>query len=453
MLATGAAVVLVALVGLWLTQPKPGAAYLYGQLIPRWQIFRAEELRRTDSPAARAMLAAAQGWPALAEQLRELDRAYPDDALAAVARVNGAARAAGVPYWLEVQTIRGRPVLLSHKVERIRHWRAGKRQIEVLYLRRQDPLNIEMGLIGQASSNGPLVFLDRIEDEWAEDLAHVLDPKSDAIVNQAGRKLMADQARAQIGEVLIDLARDLGQRRERFAAMQGRMKVVVPQPTGLVWSERWFARIETLTKFERGRGPLVFASDLREVRKANEALQRPAYTTTMAALVDVVAQGVEAHEARHALDAADPPLPAFLRAWGNQDFAAQINHELRAYLGELYDAPQGACFGVVSLARVAFAPKARLTPHFFAGRIIAYGLQGNILPAVEASQGADGLRAVLDSAISGINPVAFMRGECAAAANDRRARVAKLWQQLYGEVMPEVERDRDERLSLAAEPR
>jgi hypothetical protein len=444
-------VLLVAALGLvvgsiwWLSRGQPNAERLYGELIPAWQIHRSTELRQRDSKAAGAMLRAARPWPALATALQGLDSNYPDDVPAHAATINRAARSAGVPFWLDVQTVKSRGVVLSYRIDGIHTWRSADKTVEILRLRRVDHLNVELGILGQASSNGPLVFLDRIEDELVDELARLADPGAPSSVEGTGRTLLASMARLQVGEVLSALTHDLARRSQRFDAMQGRMKVVVPQPSGLVWSERWFDHIETLTKFGRGRGPLVFDSDLREVRDANRALGKPEYEAAMATLVELRAQGVEAHEARHALDTPSPPLPGFLRAWANPDFAEQINQELRAYLGELHDTPGTACDSVVALTRAAFAPKARLTPHFFAGRIILYGLAGKPLPEAQADAGSsDGLRAVLDGAVSGVAPVAIMRSECAAPRAELRERVATVWRRLYGEPMPTLTRDQDD---------
>ena len=442
---SGTVVVIAVATLLLATRPSRDPVQLYARLIPSWQIFRYQEPRGSDSPAARAMLRAARVWPPLAEELRRLDQSYPDDVPPAVARANLAARAASVPYWLEIQTVKGRPVLLSHRVERIRHWRSGDRQIEVLHLRRQDNLNIEMGLVGQASSNGPLVFRDRIEEAWVDDLARaVLEGQEveerDAAVNETGRTLIADLAREQVGAVLSELVKKTSERLVRFNIMLHRMQVAVPQPSGLLWSERWFEYMEAQTKFAGGHGPLVFDSDLREVRRADQALRKPEYVQAMATLVGLRAETVEAHEARHALDEASPPLPPVLRAWPDPDFAVQINQELRAYLGELHDAARASCLSIVELTRAAYAPKARPTPHFFAGRIIVHALSGHALPEAQPSPGKDA-SALPAGAAAIVDPINFMRSECAAKPADLHARVAELWRKLFGETMPEIRRN------------
>jgi hypothetical protein len=250
---------------------------------------------------------------------------------------------------------------------------------------------------------------------------------------------MADKAREQVGAVLSGLAAKLGERLVRFNVMQHRMKVVVAPPSGLLWSDRWFAYMDAQTKFDGAHVPLVFDSDLREVRRANQALRKPEYAQAMAALVELRAESVEAHEARHALDDPSPPMPPLLRAWPDPDFAVQINQEIRAYLGELHDAPRAACLGLVDLTRAAYGPRARPTPHFFAGRLIVHALAGNALPDAQPGQGTDA-NAMPAGAASRVDPVTFMRTECAAKPSDLRERVAKLWRTLYGEAMPEINR-------------
>jgi hypothetical protein len=132
-------------------------------------------------------------------------------------------------------------------------------------------------------------------------------------------------------------------------------------------------------------------------------------------------------------------MPPVLRAWPDPDFAVQINQELRAYLGELHDAPRTSCLGLVELARAAYAPKARPTPHFFAGRIIVHALSGHALPEAEPAEGADATP-IPAGAASPVDPIAFMRSECATQPAELRERVAKLWSKLYGEAMPELRR-------------
>jgi hypothetical protein len=443
-MGTGIAVVATVAVVVFVlgSRKSPGPDELYTHLIPAWQIFRSQELRKTDSPAAKAMLRAAQAWPELSASLRELDRGYPDGVTAILAHVNQTARKVGVPYWLDAKPVKGWPVLLSHHVEQIHHWTAAGKSVEVIHLRRVDQINVELGLIGQASYNGPLVFLDRIEDEWVDELSRVEDPSA-ATVDREARKLMLSRIRGHTEVDPSPLLADLIARHKLFEAMQNRMKVVVPRPTGLFWSERWFDHMESLTKFGNGRGPMVFDSDLRLVREANRPMAKPEYRRIIAALVALRAENVEVHEARHAVETDGPPMPSILQSWPNAGFADQINKELRAYLGELHDSPHEPCLSLAALIRAAYSPKSRPTPHAFAGQIIARGLardertvQRPSRQAAPADEAADPLA----KAFPEIEPVAFMQAVCAADTDSLRRRSAGLWQDLYHEPMPELRR-------------
>lgn len=79
-------------------------------------------------------------------------------------------------------------------------------------------------------------------------------------------------------------------------------------------------------------------------------------------LVELRAENVEAHEARHAIESPTPRLPSFLLSWDNAGFADQINKELRAYLGELHDSPREPCLSLLALVHAGFSPTARPTP-------------------------------------------------------------------------------------------
>jgi hypothetical protein len=423
----------------WLERGPQGAELLYGERIPAWQIFRSQELRKQDSPAARAMLRAARPWPALATALRELDRLYPDDVVAAAARVNQTARSAGVPFWLDVQTVKSRGVVLCYRIEGIHAWRSGDRTVEILRLSRVDRLNVELGILGQATSNGPLVFLDRIEDDWAEQLAATSRTDREGVEAALDEQLLA-LARTRGQRELPKLVTALGERRARFEAMQNRMHVVVPRPSGLVWSEAWFAAIERLTKFQQGRGPLVFDSDLRAVRQANQTLDRPEFRVAFAALLELRAGGVEAHEARHAVDDPSPALPAFLHSFGNPAFAVQINQELRAYLGELHDAPAGPCLSLLGLLRASYVAKARPTPHWFAGRLIARTLGADAAALAKLRAADSDSPPAFDEILPDVDVAALARTQCAAAPAAVRDQVALLWRTFYGGEMPPLSR-------------
>jgi hypothetical protein len=417
---------------------RKGAELVYMDLIPAWQMFRSNEPLKSDSPAARAMIRAAQAWPSVAAALRALDTSYPDDVPAHAARLNQAAREADVPYWVDVQTVKGRSILLSYRISSRHAWQSERGPVETVRLRRADSLNVELGLLGQSSPNGPLIFLDRIEDDWSRQLAE--EPKPDQAVEVGVAELFVVLAGQMDQGDVHPMISGLRERRQSFDVMQNRMHVVVPKPSGLVWGPALFATVAPLTKFEKGRGPMVFDSDLQAVRQANLALERPAFHATMEALVNLRAESVEAHEARHAIEPASPPLAWFLRRYSDPEFAVQINQETRAYLGELHDSPQGPCLSLLGLVRAAYFPKARRTPHFFAGRIIVRALGAGTVSAPKPDADPAQSPGPLDESFPDAEPIGFLRTSCAAPPTSLRAQVAGLWQAFYGEPMPKLVR-------------
>src|SRR5262245_58540829 len=165
--ALGAAALLV-----WRrTRPDP-AQVLFAEAIPDWQVERARAGSGAGGEAARAMLRAAVPFPAVAPELARLDEAWPDERAvrASAAALNQALRAAGLRYFLDVQPVNGKPIVLTYAVEREVPWRAGERRVTVIRIRRLDRLNIEMGLYGETDGTQPLVFLDRIESRLVTDL-------------------------------------------------------------------------------------------------------------------------------------------------------------------------------------------------------------------------------------------------------------------------------------------
>ena len=416
-----------------------GAADLYGALIPAWQGHRSTEPLAKDSPAARAMLLAAAPWPRLASALGDLDRAYPETVTARVARINQAARTEGVPYWLDVQTVRARPIVLSYRIDSRHHFQAARTRLEVLRLARVDRLRVEMGLLGQASPNGPLVFLNRIEDEWSRLLSPIGGAASP--LDLAIRKTLRELAEHAVGESIVPLVERLAQREAAYVVMEKRMRVTIPKPPGLYWPRDWFVEKAALTRFENGRGPMIFNSDLQAVQDANARLDEPRFHEAMRELVALRAEGVEAHEARHAVEIPEPPLPPFLRGGDNAFFLDQINRELRAYLGELHDTPRSPCLGLSALLAASYGSKSRSTPHAYVGRILVHTLGKDpkallpylIDPGDPDASPPPGLGNTTDEA-------AFLRDNCAKPRALLRAEVEILWRALYNAPMPVVSR-------------
>jgi uncharacterized membrane protein YhfC len=407
---------------------KPKAApaeLLYGRYLPDWQVFRAQN-SDADSRAAREMIRGAKAWPAVAEDLRRIDENWPDDKRVAesVAALNQHAQLAGLSFWVDAQVVQGRPILLTYKIQKRAVWKLASApdaqanpaptSVEVLQLARLDSLNIEMGLIGQLNAERPLVFMDRVEGSVQDEISRAfgkgkpLDEVEAAALEQL-RRIMEKRVGA---DRLQALGVKTAARDRVFQAMLDRLKTSLKQPDRFVWGDAWFETVRPLTKFDRPGGPVVFASDLREVQEADRALDKPELREVVAQLVALNAEAVEAHEARHAFEKAPMPAPLLLRDLfrGETQILEMAEAELRAYLGEMHDSPAPPCLTLLQLLRQSFGAAARPTPHFFAG----YALLGMLAtPAKE-------------------KPVDLIYRLCALPESEVRSQAAQAWKKFYG---------------------
>jgi hypothetical protein len=191
-------------------------------------------------------------------------------------------------------------------------------------------------------------------------------------------------------------------------------------PDGFVLGAEWLGRLEPLAD---QTPPLILKQDLEKVVRADEKLRGGAVAKALGDLVELLALSTEAHEARHAADEGDtlgPPPPQLFEVMQGRSttMIGLADKELRAYLGEIHDAPIAACLTIARLMREVHGKHARPTPHAFATMVIV----DQLVPRRDPEP-ADRLRILCDT-----------------TDRDLRRRVADAWQKLYGTPMPQAQR-------------
>lgn len=356
---------------------------LFRTQLPDWVVAKS---RGVGSDAAlAACVEAARPWPRVAAALGALDGAWGDAAQlqAATATLNAALKEAGLAYWVDPQFPGGRPVLTTSEVLARAPWVRGESRAEVLHVRRLDTLNLELGLLGHAGGDQPAVLRDRIEVSVMERLRTVGDrdwrPND---VDEATARLWRQALARLVGaDGLQEAERRLDERERLARELEGRLKggrVHVARPERLVFGPDYFESLEPYTSTRRRGGPLLMASDLRALRRADEALDDSEGLAAMKRVIELEAARVEAHEAWHALDPEPQEVPTLLRLLVGQDerFGHMAERELRAIIGELRDGEPPACLGVVVLGQLARGSRASATPHFFAAHALLATLAG-----------------------------------------------------------------------------
>jgi hypothetical protein len=262
-------------------------------------------------------------------------------------------------------------VVLSYEILERARWTLGERSVELLRVRRLDTINVEMGLLGHAGGDQPVVLMDRLEAQLSDELPEAYDEKARGNeIDRAARKLWRGLVGSRAGDGALQRAAEgLARREELFKVMETRLRggsVRVPKPERLLYGAEFFDALKPYTDSGRRGGPLLLPGDLRDLRRADEALREGDARAALEAALDLEAHVTEAHEARHAL----------LDFVGEDDldFAASAERELRAYIGEIHDAAAPACLSVQKIARTAGGARARRTPHFFAGHVLLRAL-------------------------------------------------------------------------------
>ena len=420
---------------------------IFAAQIPGWQLQRGKGWIPAGGTEILAMQSALRRYPEVSSALGRLDAAYPDPAAVKTAGqgLSDALFASHLPYYLDPQPIQKKTILLSYSVVGQATWSAGPRSILVRRLLRLDKLNVEIDFLGQTGSERSIVFLDRIESSLINDLLDAAGKRKESSrrrsLTDADHAALYELRRAlavRVGEAALDsVVAALTARDEAFETMRRRLhdgKVRIEKPDSFVFSDSWFESLWPLSSLQNPGGPLILDTDLRAVETADAQLRTREATTTINTLLDLMALGTEAHEARHAFaaqdsghppDAAPPaarPVPDALAALvgDDPDFAVKADGELRAYLGEIHDASSAPCFSIVQGIRQVRGRYVPRTPHFFAQFLILGRLGGD-----------EGLA----------DPVGLVHRLCAEPEPDLRARAAALWKDLYGSEMVPARRE------------
>ncbi|HCF57063.1 MAG TPA: hypothetical protein DFS52_03575, partial [Myxococcales bacterium] len=193
------------------------------------------------------------------------------------------------------------------------------------------------------------MLVDRVEESVIGELdaAFASEPQGNAVDRLARSRWRAEAESLAGGAELSKAVHRLQRRDSLLRALMSRLndgRLRLEPPAGFAWGEAFFTRLEPYADRSRRGGPLILASDLRELRRADVALSEG-----RAALDRVLEQEllrIEAHEARHALDPRALPVPPrLLEIVGDDDleFATASERELRAFFGELLDGPAPRC--------------------------------------------------------------------------------------------------------------
>ena len=411
-------------------RPSDPARELMRTTLARWQAARARPGSAAGAPEAAALVADARRWPGLGDALERLDRAWPaEPAVRDAARaVNDALATDHLPYFTDVWALPDGPIVLSYDLVGRVPWRVGAREVDVVRVRRLDTLTIQLGLLGVTQEGQASVLLDRVEAAMAHDLPAMYGkeaPHQARLFNAFDRAALARTRsflESRLGPKIESVAAALGKRDALLEDMRTRLHggaVVLREADGFVLGEPWFDELEPAAEISRPGGPLVLDDDLRAVRHADEALRDAATAALLGEVIDLVARTTEAHEARHAADAAaalGPPPPALfaLLPDSSTKFVGLADGELRAYLSQLADDAEPACVTLAKMMRDVYGKGAGATPHHYATLVAL----GELAPAAPQP------------------PFEQLAALCGLPDAELRARVASAWQKLYGEPLP-----------------
>lgn len=372
---------------LWTHRPPPPETaehYLMRKLLPDWETARVNGAPNEAELAA--CLEMARAWPAVAGALKVLPSVWSDKEglRAAVTKLNAALRASSLDYWVDLELTGRSPVLLTYEVLGRTWWHNARGAVEVQQLRRLDTLNVDIGATGHTTDGRPVVLRDRVEmsviDRLETAALKVVDDDDDL----TGRQLDILTARvwmkhmgAVVGLARLEEAQALLVERERLVTeMEGRLNegnVKAPRPERLIYGPAYFDRLEPYTSLRRKGGPAILAADLKALQRADEAIADGDALKTLETVIDLEVVGVEAHEARHAIDRRPVEPPALLQAAVGKDdllFSRLAERELRAYLGELLEGQRPACVTLIELTQAVFGQNALATPHFYAAHAL-----------------------------------------------------------------------------------
>lgn len=345
--------------------PETPVRALFRQALPDYEIARTHG--KDPGRARGALLAAAEPWPAIKDSLAALDRAFPtpDPTCAAVRGLDGAIEDAGLAYWVDCKVSNGRGLVLTYEREGESKWVAGARSVSVARVLRLDALGVELGYLGHAEQQEPVVLLDMIEAEVLQGMGNTVEEEGND-TDRAGLAVWRQAVEERAG----GLASARSEVQEYAQALLGLDDELAGKGLALGWTPRFDFSPNLLDSLSR-RG--VSRAVLERVHLASRAMRQGPGAPALTAALELGALRVEAHEARHGLETgkARPPEP-LLRALGTVDasFADAAAEELRAYLGELHDAPVVPCLVIAELSRNASGATAGESPHHFASLVI-----------------------------------------------------------------------------------
>jgi len=428
----GGAAALVAV----LNRPPPVVTLLRTRLT-QWQVERGRPDSVAGGPAARALIGAARDWPAVATALEALDRAWPDEPAARnnVDWVNQALARSDLPYLIELWPAGDQPVILSHRIVGRVPWRVGEQTVAVLRLRRLDTLNVDFAMSGVTAEGLPIVLLDRVEAQLARDVpaAYGADRTERASLglnafDRAALKHLRAFLDQRLGTEMAAVGAALVERDRLFEEMRGRLHDGRVQfedtPERFVLGDDWLTKLSPETRSGRAGGPLILQTDLTAVVQADERLRSPGIARLLETVIELGARSVEAHEARHAADAATPPgLPPSALFESMPDSSTRMvgaaSGELRAFLGEVHDGGLPTCVSLATILRCLYGRGASRTPHAFAATVLLQQIDPD----------------------TNLEPAEQLDALCRLPDGELRTRLERIWQALYGGPMPAAHRE------------
>jgi len=411
-------------------RPRPDPALeLMSVTLPHWALERNRSSGRPAAGSGGALVAGARRWPALAKAFEALDQGWPEDAAvrAATASVNRALADAGLPYLASVWTVYDKPYVLSHALVARVSWHIGPRTIDVLRLRRLDDVGIDFTFDGVTQDGLPVVMLDRVEATLAREVPAMYAPARElrsseySDFDRAALARLRSFLESRLGPGFARAALALRERDRLLEEMRTRFhggEIHLAVPERLVLGDDWLEGIKPSTRFDRPGGPLFLDTDLKALLEADRALRDPSIAEAFRGAIDLFASSTEAHEARHAVEAADPaaPPPAALldvMPGSSTHMSRMADSELQAFLGELHDGAVPACVNLARFMRTVYGAYARREPHYFATLALLEQL------------GADVEK----------DPEQELAALCAVPDGELRNSVVAMWRRLYGAPM------------------
>jgi hypothetical protein len=357
----------------WLRRPPPpppeaADRRFFRQALVAWELARGRDGATASPQAARtALLAEAQPWPALAAPLAALDDAWPQPEPVRVATLalNRAIADAGLLFWLDLEVVRDRPLLLTYELHQRTPFCAGGARAEVMRVRRLDALNVEVGLLGHTAPGHVVVLEEMLEGEVLAGLDAVVAPEGNPVDREVGR-LQRRALDQRLGPAVAGAL--LGAHRARREATRALRDALAARQLDLDLPETFALpslreRFLGLTHPTRG-APVVDERRLDALEQAAAPLAEGPLHEALLALRADMALAVAMHEGRHAVSPEVAPPAALVRAAdGDDGFARLSTHELQAYLGELHDTPGEPCLVLAHLAALLGSSNARETPH------------------------------------------------------------------------------------------